>query len=256
MKGATLSILVHGESGIGKSRFGDTAPAPRLILDLEGRSRYLPSGPKVYWDPLTQSPPVNDGTWQTCIVMVASFTVLNQVYQWLRSGQHPFKSVVIDSIMEAQKRCIDNVAGTAQMQTQDWGTILRELEKVVRDYRDLILLPTNPIHVVCLVTGSVHADGLWRPLLQGALKDTLPYYIDVVGYMFPNPVVGADGITASVRSMLVNKIPGFVAKDGTDRFVTYYPSGIIPNPSLEQMYGLLEAAPVPVLPTAQEAIAQ
>lgn len=242
----TLSVLIHGESGVGKSWCGDTAPGPRLIIDLEGRAKYTPSGPKIEWDP-RNAPPVHDGTWSTCVVSCPDFDTLQLVYQWLRSGQHPFRSVVIDSLMEAQKRCIDQVAGLSALDQTDWGTLLRKLEAVVRSYRDLMLIPSNPVEVVVFIVGSVDAEGTRRPLLQGQLRLTVPYYIDVVGYMFMAP--RAEG--GFVRSMLVHPQPGFVAKDGTNRM----PGPIIQEPNLEQIVALLQGAPeAPVVQTIQEGV--
>jgi len=238
----SLSILVHGESGTGKSWLGDSAPYPRLIIDLEGRARYTPSGPKVGWDP-RHAPPLADGTWSTCVATVTSFDELQMIYQWLRSGQHHFKSIVLDSLMEAQKRCIDSVAGLAQLDQQDWGTLLRKLESLVRSYRDLTLLPTNPVEVVVLIVGSYDQEGTRRPLLQGQLRTTVPYYLDVVGYLFPAPQ--PDG--SLVRSLLIQPQPGFVAKDGTDTLSKAY-GAVIADPNLETMYNILKGVehPVPV----------
>lgn len=212
----TLTMLVHGESGAGKSWFASGAPGPRLVLDAEGRAQYAPSGRKVYWDPMREEPPVNDGTWDTCIATVTEFDQMQSVYQWLRSGKHPFVSVIIDSLMEIQKRCIDKVAGTNQLTQQDWGTVLRRLEALVRSYRDLTLLTENPVACVVLVVGTVEVDGTRRPLLQGALRNTVPYYLDVVGYVFTQQVPSDDGTTMQLKRMLLTQPqPGFVAKDGT-----------------------------------------
>lgn len=247
---STLSILVHGESGAGKSWFGDSAPYPLLVLDAEGRAKYTPSGPKVLWDPLTGPPPVADGTWHTCVVTVTDFNVMTQVYQWLRSGQHQFRSVCIDSLMELQKRCQDQIAGTSALDQQNWGELLRKLEALVRSYRDLTLLPTNNVEVVVFIVGTKDVDGTRRPLLQGALRDTVPYYLDVVGYLY----VTADEAGQPVRQLLVQPLPGFVAKDGTGRL----PGPVIPNPNLGQLHELLKVngKPEGIEPTpTQEATA-
>lgn len=99
----SLSLVVHGESGVGKSWLGDTAPKPALVLDAEGGSRFTQSR-KIAWDGVG-APPVPDGTWDTCVVTTRSFTQVASVYQWLASGQHGFRSVVLDSLTEIQKRC-------------------------------------------------------------------------------------------------------------------------------------------------------
>lgn len=234
----TWSLLLHGESGEGKSWLADTAPPPRLVIDLEGRAKYTPSGPKVLWDP-RYPPPVYDGSWQTCVVNCHDFNTLQLVYQWLRSGQHPFVSVVIDSLMEAQKRCIDQIVGMEALQTQDWGTLLRKLEQLVRSYRDLTMIEANSVQFVILIVGTSINDktGTAEPLLQGQLRKTVPYYIDTVGYMFQNPT--PEGVF--VRSMLVHKTPGFIAKDGTGKL----PGPVIPNPNLGTLVELLASAGKP-----------
>jgi hypothetical protein len=224
-----LSILAHGDAGTGKSWFGDSAPAPRLCLDAEGRAKFLPSQPKVYWDPMSEAPPAA-GDWQTCVVNLQDFNVLDKVGQWLRSGQHPFRSVIVDSLMEVQKRLIDGMVGLDQLKTQDWGVVLRRLEALVRSYRDLLLMPGNPVDVVCFLVGSKTEEGKQVPLLQGSLRDTLPYYFDVVGFMY---VVHEQGGAPS-RNMLVSPTQQIIAKDGTGRLGT-----LIQNPSLQEMFDQL-----------------
>lgn len=246
----TMTLLLHADSGIGKSWLADTSPGPRLVIDLEGRAQYTPSQPKVLWDP-RNAPPRYDGTWETCIVVCPDFDTLQRVYDWLRAGNHDFVSVVVDSLMEAQKRCIDVIAPTEALQQQEWGTLLRRLEKLVRSYRDLTLYPTNTLCVVVFIVGSIEANGRWRPLLQGALKDTCPYYLDVVGYLYMAPQLDPDtGQTSFVRSLLVHAQPGFVAKDGTGKL----PGPVITNPNLTEMVSLLHAAgkPEATAPVAQE----
>lgn len=207
-----LSVVVHGESGTGKSWFADTAPAPRLILDAEGGSRFTPSQPKVYWDPMTEPPPLGQ---ETVVVMTRDFPMLARVFEWLNSGQHDFESVVLDSVTEIQKRCIDNVTGTEQMRIQDWGTVLREMEILVRRFRDLWMHPVRPIPVqVFITTTKIDDKGVFRPHVQGQLSLSLPYFVDVVGYLYTQSDPEAGGLK---RHLLTDAAPGFIAKDRTDR---------------------------------------
>lgn len=237
MSQATLTMLIHGEAGTGKSWLGNTAPPPRLILDSEGRAKYLPGDkPKVFWDPAQQQPPVSDGSWDTCVAMVPDFDTLAQVWQWLQSGQHGFKSVVLDSLMEIQKRLIDKVAGMEQLKTQDWGEVLRRLEKLVREYRDLVLVPSNPIDCVVMTCGSKTTDdGKQRPMLQGQMATAVPYYMDAVGYLYNTP--SPEGGEVS-RSLLVQPHPTAVAKDGTNMLG----GPTVPNPNLTEIFERLNAA--------------
>lgn len=232
-----MSAVIHGESGTGKSWLGDTAPAPRLILDVEGRAKHTPSQPKVWWDPVSQRPPeapTAEAPWETCVVKVTNFGVLRKVLQWLRSGEHPFKSVVLDSLMETQKRFIDGHKATAALTTQDWGTVLRELEGLVRGLRDMLEIDAAHLDVVVIITGSIMDDrNVQRPLLQGQLKNTLPYFVDVVGYLYMAPVEGG-GV---VRTLQVAPSPYAVAKDGTGKLG----GPAIAEPNLTDLYSRLES---------------
>lgn len=225
-----LTILVHGDAGTGKSWLGDSAPPPKLILDSEGRAGYLPRGPKVGWDVNTGPPPMPDGSWETCIANVLDFQAMATAFQWLRSGQHGFRSVVVDSLMEIQMRLIDKVAGLQQLETQDWGEVLRQLENLVRSYRDLVLLP-GTVDCVVFTCGTREIEGKKQPLLQGQIRDKLPYFLDVVGYMYP--AYAPDGTL--VRQMLVNPAPNIVAKDNTNRL----PGPVIGEPDLSVLFNYL-----------------
>lgn len=208
---APLSVVVHAESGAGKSWFADTAPAPRLILDAEGGSRFTPSQ-KTVWDPMVGPPP--QGT-DTTVVYVRNFQMMTQAHAWLQSGQHDFNSVCLDSVTELQKRCKDAIAPGGGMRIQDWGTLLDDMELLVRQIRDLWMHPIRPVPVaVFITTTKVDDKGTYRPHVQGALNLSLPYFVDVVGYLYPLP----DTETGVMRRhLLVQNSPGFIAKDRTDR---------------------------------------
>jgi len=208
---APLSIVVHGESGVGKSWFADTAPGPRLILDAEGGSRFTPSN-KVTWDPMVSAPP--EGT-DTTVVYIRDFAQMSQAYAWLNSGQHDFNSVVLDSITELQKRCKDNLVGTSSMRIQDWGDLLTEMETLVRNVRDLWMHPVRPVPISVLITTTkLDERGTYRPHVQGSLNLSMPYFVDVVGYLYTQQDPEIQGLR---RHLLVQNVPGFIAKDRTDR---------------------------------------
>ena len=213
----TFSLLLHADAGMGKSTLGATTPAPRLIMDAEGRAKYLPTGPKVYWNPRTQAPPEPNG-WDTCIVDVMDYQTTLDVYQHLRAGTVPVVSVVMDSLMETQKRAIDIVSGLNQPTQPEWGVLLRKLDSLVRSYCDLRTLPDNPIRCVVFTVGSAESDGKMRPLLQGALRKTLPYQVDAVGYLgveYSLTEMDEYGRPKEERLLDFQPRPGIVAKDGT-----------------------------------------
>ena len=228
-----LSILVHGLAKAGKTTFAETSPAPRLILDAEGGSRFTQSRKRT-WNPTTERPPEADGTWDTCVVYVRDFAAVSMAYQWLASGQHPFRSVVVDSLSEVQQRCVDQIAGAGRMEQQLWGDLLRQMSDTVRKMRDLIIHPTNPLTCVVLIAMTrSDSKGRMVPTVQGQLQTTLPYYLDVTGYFY----VEADPNTGElVRKLLVAPHPQFEAGDRTGRLPSIVESPNI-GAMLTQIFG-------------------
>lgn len=215
----TLSLLVHGESKVGKTWLGDSTPAPRLILDAEGGIQWTNSV-KCWWDPAFEPPPIlGQGRpapgadvayldWQTCVVTVRDWSTVQQAYQWLNFGQHVFTSVTLDSISEVQKRAKDNLVGPmGEMRTQDWGALLSQMEMLVRQFRDLTMHPTRPLQCVCVIAFTREQSGKFRPYVQGQLSITMPYFLDIIGYLFAQRM--EDG--SVVRRLLVGPDAQFEA---------------------------------------------
>lgn len=209
----SLTLMVYGESKVGKSTFAVTAPYPRLMLDVEGGHRFLPINVK-YWDPMTEEPPQADGTWDTTVVTVRDYDVVMKAFQWLQSGKHQFKSLIIDSISELQVKCMDNIAGTEQMKMQQWGELLRHMGALLRDLRDLTMHPTQPLEAVVLTAMARKGqDGVYRPYLQGQLAIQAPYFYDVLGAITVETEPNPDPMQPpyKVRRMYVERTPEYEA---------------------------------------------
>jgi hypothetical protein len=209
----SLTIMVYGESKVGKSTFAVTAPYPRLMLDVEGGHRFLPINVK-YWDPLTEEPPLADGTWDTVVVKVNQYDIVMKTFQWLQSGKHQFKSLIIDSISELQVKCMDNIAGTEQMKMQQWGELLRHMGALLRDLRDLTMHPTQPLEAVVLTAMARKGqDGVYRPYLQGQLAIQAPYFYDILGAITVETEPNPDPLQPpyKVRRMYVERTPEWEA---------------------------------------------
>jgi hypothetical protein len=209
----SLTVMVYGESKVGKSTFAVTAPYPRLMLDVEGGHRFLPIVVK-YWDPLREEPPVADGTWDTCVVQVRNYDDVIKAYQWLQSGKHQFKSLIIDSISELQVKCMDSIAGSEQMKMQQWGELLRHMGGLLRDLRDLTMHATNPLEAVVLTAmARTGQDGRYRPYLQGQLAIQAPYFYDILGGITIEEVPNPDPMQLpyKVRKMYVERTAQYEA---------------------------------------------
>lgn len=239
-------MLVHGDSGTGKTWLFNTAPGPRLLLDAEGRAEYLadlrkdPSGvvPQeiVRWDPRTPLPSESSNPDIVTVTDVHTWADIEMAYNVLKTGEHPFRAVGLDSLQETQQRLIYDIAKVDQMRTQDWGEALRRLDALVRDMRDLRRHRTNPLDVLVVIAGSAEKDGKARPMLQGQMALRVPYHFDVVGYLQK----GLDSEQRPVRYMTIDGyVAGVLAKDNTHLLAHANPSGHIVSPDISAILNTL-----------------
>lgn len=249
MKEPTLSSLIIGPSGHGKSWFGSTTPPPRLILDLEGRAKYTPNGKDAtLWDGRTPPMSLPRSPSRTYIVdLTEDIGALDLIHQWLRSGEHPFKSVTVDSLMEVQYQAAQSVVpGTKAFRTQDWGTLLREMEAFVRKMTDLLKYPSTKVRCMVFIAGCITRDGYQKPLMQGQITTKVPYWMDLVGYM---EKVRMEGSGKTQRRLWIDQRPenDLEVKDGTDAIISAHGACIVlgergEEPTFETLYDALVAA--------------
>lgn len=199
-----ISMLIHASSKVGKSTLSGTAPKPILVLDAEGSWRFI-NLRKTYWEPSAGPPPAYDGTWDACVVHVREWGTVELVLQWLRSYMLPFTSVVVDSVTEIQRRCRENLKGDEAMKIQDWGTLLSRMDKSIRGFRDLALLPGINVRCVVFIAETRQSQaGKWVPYMQGQISTALPYWMDICGYLYPDMDLDANGqATVEVRRLLI-----------------------------------------------------
>jgi len=243
----SISILIHGEPGSGKSWLGQTGPRPILTLDAEGGSRFARRhGEKVrrvVWDPEEDGPPEYDGTWDNCVVYVRDFDTMRQVFKWLNENEHPFKTLVLDSLTEIQQRCKDALLGMDErtedgamthMSERQWGLLLDSMKNLVRSMRDLTFHPDYPLDAVVILALTVKKEGEFKPAVQGALGTHLPGFMDVEGFL---------GVVESETGKMQRKLriqPNEVveAKDRTYVLTEHF-GRIISEPDIEDMLKVL-----------------
>lgn len=209
-----LNILVYGDPGVGKTVFAASAceveaMSPVLVIDVEGGDLSL----------VRQHPGVD-------VVRVKSFEQFNGLYAALRTGDHGYKTVVLDSISEIQKFGMYYVMKKVLLEDPDrdpdlpgigeWGKNTEQIRKLVRAFRDL---PCNTI-ITALAQNELSESGAVRktkPLLSNKLSIELPGFFDVVGYMYmkatPDPMDPKQMI--QVRCLLSMATQKQVAKDRT-----------------------------------------
>lgn len=208
-----LSLLLHGDTKSGKSTMSFTAPGPLLALDAEGSTKFLTSKAdgtkfrKIKWDPMTQYPPAC-GDWDVCVVRAVNWAIVEQAYKHLVASPHCFRSVTLDSVTEIQRKCKANLKGTEQMQQQDWGMLLARMDDLIRGIRDLGEVESNPLEVAVFIAETVLPNNAVQkvPNMQGAVRTSMPYWVDLLGYVHQVPVPDANGQDSGART--VNLICG------------------------------------------------
>lgn len=215
-----ISMLIHAPSKEGKSTLTSTAPTPHLVLDAEGSWKFIRTKGfktgiplrKKLWDPLVEEIPQWDDTWDVLHVRVTSWEIMRQTYLHLTQSEHQVRTLTLDSITEVQRRCKKNIKGTGPMQIQQWGELLDRMDDLIRSFRDLTLQDTNPIENVLFVAETRYSQGKWRPYMQGQIENTLPYWVDVCGYLWTENVLDEKGeATGKVKKLLISPHDTYVA---------------------------------------------
>jgi hypothetical protein len=253
----TMSVLIHGRAKVGKSTLGGTAPPPVVIFDAEGSTKFLPLR-MIPWNPVYEPAPAYDGTWDAAIVNVTQYADLDAGFQKLSTGQHHFRSLVLDSVSEAQRKLKDKVAGAEAMKFDHWDELLRNMVVLIRGFRDLTQHPTNPLMMAAFITETKLREGKYVPAMQGQISDNLPYWFDLVGYLWVetarDPTSGqpqvdpATGRTVKTRHLLVS--PDNPLYEAGERVQGRLPD-IVTEPDLSTM--LVTVFPSLAAPQTQEA---
>ncbi len=229
-----ISVAVHGPWGGGKSWFADGAPGPRLILDAEGGTRDTPSH-KIAWDPHNDPPKV--GKDDTVVIPVRDWATIDLVRGWLASGEHPFNSVILDSLTEIQKRLKDRISlgPEAVFDQQSWGKLLNHMEGFVRELRDHTWADAvRPVNVV-IITGTDDEIVPHKPMFQGGLRKSYPGFFDLVGYLVPER--DADG--HKEWRMEIEPTQVAVAKCRLHSVSVAHPQGYIMNPTMNEILAVV-----------------
>jgi hypothetical protein len=246
-----ITALISGLAGSGKSWVGASCPGPRLVCDAEKGSHfarrtredgttYVPH--QLVWDPHYALPEdITDDT--TVIVKVNSIDDVHLAHQWLASGQHPFRSVVIDSLTDLQLRSKQQFTREAELPSPDfgvWGKLLDDFIDLCQKFMDLTEHPTNPLVASVILAGAdatKETGYKMMPLVQGALAKRLPYYPDLLGYL--EEVQSPQDPTATVNRLHIRTGVGHIAKDRTHYLTEQHPHGYIDRPDIEQILAIL-----------------
>ena len=217
-----VNLMVYGDPGIGKTYFAgqtcvyeDTSPA--VFVDVEGGTMSIR-----HLDP-------------EHVIRVTDFKQLQQVYDVLFSGKHPYKTVVIDNLTEVQKLSMRTIMNQIVKEHPDrdvevpslreWGKSTEQVRRFVRAFRDLpmhVIFTAHSQEVKDETTGAVSI----KPSLPGKLADEIAGFIDIVCYMN----VDKNGN----RAMATRRVGRAVAKDRSGNL-----PDIVEEPTVESVWPII-----------------
>ena len=138
---------------------------------------------------------------------IKSLLDIKELYVYLKNEDHPFETLVIDSISEINeiiKAEMEKTKGHT-LQIQDWGELAKILTSSFRMFRDL------PMHVIMIAQEKYVTDDAKiqkiMPSLNGRAAETIPYFMDIVGYLHIND--------EGERQMITSPNKKLVTKDRT-----------------------------------------
>jgi hypothetical protein len=120
------------------------------------------------------------------------------------------------------------------MKIQDWGRILTEMDGIIRGLRDLTLHPVHPLRVATFIAETRMYNGRYKPAMQGQIVDALPYWCDIVGYLYTQPTLDANGQPSGdlIRRLLITPNELYEAGERVQGRL----GGVIDSPNITEMY--------------------
>lgn len=157
----TISALIYGQSGMGKTTLACSAPAPVLFDFDNGVSRIRAEH---------QVPTVQIARWQDAMDALAELT----------ADRMGFRTVIIDTASKMIDSITEHICGAANPKLQQWGSINNTFKAFNRTLRSLGL---NVVYVAQREVEKNGEDTRYVPQFrQSNYKDVL-CDLDVCGYM-------------------------------------------------------------------------
>ena len=200
----TAKILLYSDPGIGKTTAASLSPKP-LIINCEGGTLCLNKFKEYH-------PRLDIQTFRP-----RSIDELQDIFWYLRSGEHDRETVILDSLSEIQRMSMDEILADPKRDDRydrdtpmlsDYGKNTQQLRKLVRAFRDL---PMNVVFTCLASERKDDTDGSVKimPDLTPKLATDVMGYVDVVAYMFVSEEGGVEG----VRKILTQPKGKYLAKD-------------------------------------------
>lgn len=234
-----LTTCIYGDPGMGKTPVALTAPGPTLLIaaELDG-AEFIRPDMHIPWDPMREAmPEVEEGS--IVVVYVTEWEVVNQAVEYLKSGAHPFRSVVIDSISELQlllRQKLNSEGRTGRGTEQLWGFLLDDMLDTIRAIKGSMRHPDADLQAFVITAHASEKNGKVQPFVQGGLLDALPRIFSVIGYLYADSDAGPSA-SPEARRLLIAPGDDYVAKDRTTS---------LDNGGLSAKYGPVITGPISI----------
>jgi hypothetical protein len=154
-------------------------------------------------------------------VRVKTWADMAKIYGTLYDGNHPYRTVILDSLTEVQKfsmaqimRAVweaDNDRDPDIPSVREWGKNIEQTRRLIRGLRDL---PINTIFTALAIEDKDEITGQrnMRPYLSGKLAGEVAGFLDIVVYMYKRQV--GDDFERLILTQATDRV---TAKDRTTR---------------------------------------
>lgn len=221
-------VLVYGRNGHGKTRFAASGPNT-IILDVNEKG--------------TRSV----RTYDAHLMPIESWEELTFAYWMLKEGDHDFKTVVIDTLTQAQHMCMRHILKEAEdrdpnrpasmPRRQDWGQLGELMKPLMLNFRNL---PMNVVFVCQerVDKGSDEDDEATNrrvPDLSPSVRGVAMGSVEVMGRIYKRKVRSVDKSKKKETvkwqtRMLVGPHEDYETKDRTGKLGT-----IIVEPTMQDI---------------------
>lgn len=222
IKNYKLKFFLYGDQGIGKTTMAATANGHPLMKDV----LFIGCEPGT----LSISDESIIGCPKPTVMDFEDFDNLGDLLWFLRNEKHNFKTLVLDTFSELQKKAMDRwllekwereekkakAAGQEVVHKndtlddvflEDYGKNTQFMRRLGRHLRDL------PMHVILTAHARKETGKDVMPSLTPALAESICSFMDVVGFMYMGLSDPNNKESEPVRKIQTSKIPGYMTKD-------------------------------------------